>query len=309
MVRTMTLRQLRCICEVINSGFNLSLAARVLHMSQPGISRYIKLLEEELEVSLFVRRKNRFESLTPAGHAVAAVASRALRDVQSIPSVAKDYRDGAAGQLVIATNPGHARYSLPPVMQRFIKRHPHVKVRIRQGNSSQVSDWVLDGEAEVFIATGPSKPNRELVLFPCHSIHSIILTLPSHPLAKKRRVTLNDLCEHPIITYDSEFAFHTNLMDTFHSKGLAPEILLSASDADIMKMYVRAGVGIALIANSAYDPRNDRGLRAIDARHLFNSTVLHIGLRRNVYLTKHLIAFIELFAPHVAIDEVRKAIA
>lgn len=305
----MTLRQLQCICEVINSGFNLSVAARALHMSQPGISRYIMLLEEELDVPLFVRRKNRFESLTPAGQAVAAVASRALREVQSIPSVAKDYRDGEVGKLVIATNPGHARYSLPPVMQRFIKHHPRVRVRIRQGNSSQVADWVLSGEAELFIATGPNEPNRELVLFPCHSIHPVILTLPSHALAKKRRVTLNDLCEHPIITYDSEFAFHTHMMRAFHAKGLAPDILLSASDADIMKMYVRAGLGIAILANSAYNRRTDQGLRAIDARHLFNSTVLHIGLRRNVYLTKHLIAFIELFAPHLVIDEVRKAIA
>ena len=304
----MTLRQLRCICEVINSGYNLSVAAKVLHMSQPGISRYIKMLEEELEVPLFVRRKNRFEGLTPAGQAVAAVARRALHDVQSIPSVAKDYRDGEAGKLVIATNPGHARYSLPPVMQRFIKHHPRIRVRIRQGNSSQVADWVLTGEAELFIGTGPSEPNRELVLFPCHSIHPIIITPLTHALARKEQITLDDLCEHPIITYDSEFAFHTHMMRAFHAKGLNPDILLSASDADIMKIYVRAGLGIAILANSAYNSRTDHGLRAIDARHLFNSTVLHIGLRRNVYLTKHLIAFIELFAPHLKIDEVRRAI-
>ncbi|OGA51181.1 MAG: hypothetical protein A3G24_01355 [Betaproteobacteria bacterium RIFCSPLOWO2_12_FULL_62_13] len=305
----MTLRQLRCICEVINSRYNLTVAAKVLHMSQPGISRYVKMLEEELGVALFVRRKNRFDALTPAGQAIAAVASRVLRDVQSIPSVARDYRDGDAGTLVIATNPGHARYSLPPVMQRFIKRHPRVRVRIRQGNSSQVGEWVLSGEAELFIGTGPNEPNRELVLFPCHSIHPVILTPPTHALAHKERITLADLCEHPIITYDSEFAFHTNIMRAFHAKGLNPEILLSASDAEIMKIYVRGGLGIAILANSAYNSATDEGLRAIEARHLFKSAVLHIGLRRNVYLTKHLIAFIELFAPHLDIKEVQRAIA
>ena len=305
----MTLRQLRCLCEVIDSGFNLSVAARVLHMSQPGISRYIKMLEDELKVLLFVRRRNRFEGLTPAGEAVTALARRALRDVQTIPSVAKDYSNGETGQLVIATNPGHARYALPPVMQRFIKHHPRVRVRIRQGNSAQVADWVLSGDAEIFVATGPSEPIPELVLFPCQSIHPVVLTPPGHILAKKKRITLSDLCEHPIITYDAEFAFHTHMMRAFHSKGLAPDILLSASDADIMKIYVRAGLGIAILANSAFDKNADRDLQSIDARHLFSSTVLHLGLRRRTYLTRHLAAFIELFAPHLSLEEVRRAIA
>jgi LysR family cys regulon transcriptional activator len=304
-----TLRQLRCILEVINSSFNLSVAARVLHISQPGISRYIKLLEDELDVPLFVRSKNRLVSLTPAGQAVAEVAKRALLEVQSLPSVAKEYRDGEAGKLVIATNPGHARYALPPVMQRFIKRHPQVRVRIRQGNSSQVTDWVLSGDAEVLIATGPTEPKRELALFPCQAIHSIVLAPTGHPLTAKRRVTLQDLCSYPIITYDAEFAFHANVMRTFHASGLVPDILLSATDAEIMKIYARAGLGIAIVAHSAYNPRTDRGLVAVDVRHLFKSTVLHIGLRRNVYLTGHLIAFIELFAPHLKLQDVRKAIA
>jgi LysR family cys regulon transcriptional activator len=305
----MTLRQLQCVCEVINSGFNLSVAARALHVSQPGISRYIQLLEDELRVRLFVRAKNRLASLTPAGQAIAEVARRALREVQSIPAVARDYRDGDAGTLVIATNPGHARYSLPPVMERFIKRHPRVRVRIRQGNSTQVSEWVLSGDAELFISTGPTEPDPELVLFPCHPIYPVVLAPPRHALTRKRNLTLEDLCACPIITYDAEFAFHANIMRAFHSKGLAPDILLSATDAEIMKIYVRAGLGIAIVAHSAYDRRKDRGLRALDVRHLFNPTVLHIGLRRNVHLTGHLIRFIEFFAPHLKPAELRKATA
>ncbi len=305
----MTLRQLQCLCEVIGSGFNLTVAARALHISQPGISRYIKLLEDELDVQIFTRKKNRFVSLTPAGEAIANVAKRALREVHSIPVLAKDYRDGDTGTLIIATNPGHARYSLPPVMERFIKRHPRVRVRIRQGNSNQVSEWVLSGDAELFISTGPTDPNPELVLFPCHPIYPIILTPPRHLLSKKRKVTLEDLCAYPLITYDAEFAFHVNIMRSFHAKGLVPDILLSATDAEIMKIYVRAGLGVAVVAHSAHDSDKDSGLHAVDARHLFTPTVLHIGLRRNVHLTKHLIRFIEFFAPHLKPGDVRKATA
>ena len=305
----MTLQQLRCLCEIIDAGFNLSIAARVMHISQPGISRYVKLLEDELGVPLFVKAKNRFVSLTPAGRAITEVARRTLREIQSIPSIARDYGDGKVGNLVIATNPGHARYSLPPVMQRFIKRHPRVRVRIRQGNSAQVTAWVLSGDAELFISTGPTEPNRELVLFPCEAIHPIVLAPVGHPITIKRRLTLSDLCALPIITYDTEFAFHTNMMRAFHAAKLVPDILLSATDAEIMKIYVRAGLGIAIVAHSAFNKRVDQGLRALDVRHLFNSTVLHIGMRRNVYLTRHLAAFLELFAPHLKMDVVIKAIA
>ena len=239
----MTLRQLRCLCEVINARFNLSHAARALHLSQPGVSRYLKMLESVLGIPLFVKAKNRFTHLTPAGNAIAEVARRTLRELETIPAVARDYRDGEAGSLVIATNPGHARYSLPAVMERFIKRHPRVRVRIRQGDSSQVSEWVQSGDAELFISTGPTDPNPELVLFPCQAIHPVVLAPARHPLTAKRRLTLHDLCAYPIITYDTEFAFHKNIMRTFHAAKLKPDILLSASDAEIMKIYARAGLG------------------------------------------------------------------
>lgn len=303
----MKLQQLRYVCEIVNAGFNLSRAARVLHTSQPGVSRYIHLLEEELNVPLFVRSKNRFAGLTPAGEAIAEAAKRALREVESVHHIARDFRGGDVGNLTIATAPGHARYSLPPVVERYVKRYPQVRLRIRQGNSAQVVDWVLNKEADCFVATGPSEPNRDLMLLPCHEIHTVILAPPAHPLGKKRRITLEDVCAYPIITYDAEFAFYSHMMRAFHSKGLQPDILLSASDAELMKTYVRAGLGIAVVAHTAHGKAKDRGIRTVEAAHLFDTTVVHIGVRRGVHLSKHLVHFIELFAPQLQFGAQQRA--
>jgi LysR family cys regulon transcriptional activator len=301
------LQQLRYICEIVNADFNLSRAARVLHASQPGISRYVQLLEDELEVALFVRTRNRFVGLTPAGEAIAEAAKRALREVESVQQIASDFRDGGVGNLTIATAPGHARYSLPPVVKRFVKDYPGVRLRIRQGNSAQVVEWVLNKEADCFIATGPTEPNRDLTLLPCHHVHTVILTPAAHPLGKKRRITLQDVCAYPIITYSAEFAFYSHMMRAFHSAGLQPDILLSASDAELMKTYVRASLGIAIVAHTAQSKSKDRGIRMIDAAHLFGSSVVHLGVRRGVHMSKPLMHFIEMFAPHLELGAQQQA--
>jgi LysR family cys regulon transcriptional activator len=293
------LQQLRYVCEIVNAGFNLSRAARVLHASQPGVSRYVHLLEEELGLPLFVRTKNRLVSLTPAGEAIAEAAKRALREVESVQHIASDFRGGDVGNLIIATAPGHARYSLPPVVERYVKRYPGVRLRIRQGNSAQVVEWVMNKEADCFIATGPTEVNRDLTLLPCHDIHAVILAPSAHPLGKKRRITLEDVCAFPIITYNAEFTFYSHIMRAFHSAGLQPDILLSASDAELMKTYVRAGLGIAIVAHTAQGKGKDRGMRTIDAAHLFGTSVVHIGVRRGVHLGKHLVHFVEMFAPRL----------
>lgn len=295
----MKLQQLKYVCEIVNAGFNLSRAARVLHSSQPGVSRYIHLLEEELGVQLFERTKNRFTGLTPAGVAIADAAKRALREVESVQHIARDFRSGDMGNLTIATAPGHARYSLPPVIERYVKRYPRVRLRIRQGNSGQVLEWLLNREADCFVATGPTEPNRELTLLPCHEIHTVIMTPPSHPLRKKRRITLQDVCTYPIITYNAEFSFYTHMMKAFHMEGLQPDILLSASDAELMKTYVRAGLGIAIVAHTAQGKQRDRGIHTIDVAHLFGTSTVHIGVPRGVHLSRHLVHFIEMFAPHL----------
>jgi len=191
----------------------------------------------------------------------------------------------------------------------FKKRYPKVKLVLAQGSPPQLAEMVLAGTADIAIATEALDHYPQLLALPGYSWHHTVVVPLKHPLLKQERLSLEELAKYPIITYDTEFAFHKNIMRTFHAAKLKPDILLSASDAEIMKIYARAGLGIAIVARSAYDKSVDKGLRALDVRHLFKPTVLHVGLRRNVYLTRHLIAFLQLFAPHLKIEDVRKAIA
>lgn len=304
----MTLQQLRYLCRLADCGFNISQAARTLHTSQPGVSRYLHLLEDELGLQLFVRDKKRIVGLTPGGQAIVAVGNRMVSDADNLEHIAKDYRAGNAGDLTVATFHTHARYTLPPVIERFTKRFPRVQLRLRQGYLSQIAHWVKNGEADLFVATAPSEPVPELVLLPCYELHRVILTPPNHPLLRKRRVTLEHVAAYPIITYDYELPSRSLVMRAFHKKHLSPNVVVRATDADIMKTYVQRGVGIAIVAHTAYDKRQDSGLRAIDARHLFESGIVHVGLRRNAYLSNYIIHFIELLAPRLRRAQIENAV-
>ncbi|MBI3069195.1 MAG: LysR family transcriptional regulator [Betaproteobacteria bacterium] len=304
----MTLQQLRYLCRLVDCGLNISQAARTLHTSQPGVSRYLHLLEDELGLQLFVRDKKRIVGLTPAAQAIVAVCRRMVSDADNLEHIAKDYRAGDAGDLTVATFHTHARYTLPPVIERFTRRYPRVRLRLRQGYLSQIAHWVKNGEADLFVATAPSEPVPELVLLPCHELHRVILTPPGHPLLGRRRVALEDVAAYPVMTYDYESAARSQVMRAFHKKHLSPNVVVRATDADVMKTYVQRGVGIAIVAHTAYDRRQDSGLRAIDARHLFESSTVHIGLRRNAYLSNHMMHFIELVAPRLRRAQIESAV-
>jgi LysR family cys regulon transcriptional activator len=304
----MKLPSLLFLCVIEEQGFNLSRAARALHTSQPGVSRYVRLAEEEVGVPLFVRDRKRIVGLTPAGTALVAVAKRVRSEMESIDRISTDFKAGNAGDLTVATAHTHARYTLPPVIERFIKRYPNVRLRLRQGYSSQIVSWVKSGEADIFIATAPSEPVADLSLLPCHELHRVILTPPHHPLLKKRRVDLADVCAYPIITYDREFAARAQIVRAFHARRLDPNIVLSATDADVMKTYVKTGLGIAIVAHTAFDRHKDPGLKMIDARHLFESSTVHIGLKRSSYLSNHMVHFIELFAPRISRAQIDEAV-
>ena len=303
----MTLQQLRYLCEIVNAKFNLSRAAKVLHTSQPGVSRYMRLLENELGLELLVRNKKRIAGLTPGGSAIAQVAQQVTSQIANLKPIAQDYQSHVSGSLTIATGHAHARYTLPKVVERFISRYPRVELRLRQGYLSQIVNWVKTGEADLLIATTPAESVPDLALLPCHELHRVVLTLPGHPLLAKRKVSLADLARYPIITYDSVFSAYRQIVGAFHAKNLSPNIVLSASDADIMKTYVLAGLGITITAHTAFDKRLDTGLRSIDVRHLFEPGTVHVGVRRNAYLSKHMMHFIRLFAPHLRESRIKRA--
>ena len=304
----MKLQQLTYVCAIVDSGLNVTHAAKRLHTSQPGISRYVKMLETELGADIFIRDKKRIAGLTPVGYSVYAAAKRALNETENVKRVVSEFLSGDVGDLTVATSHTHARYSLPSVIERFIERFPRVRLRLRQGNLNQISEWVSSGEADISIAAPSSETLPGLVFLRCAELHRVLLTKPGHPLLKARKVTLDAVAEYPIITYDYEFSARSQIMRAFQSQRLTPNIVLSATDADTMKTYVQCGLGIAIVANTVYDKRRDRGLKAIDAGHLFETNPVYIGLRRNVHLPNYMLHFIELYAPHLSRSDVEQAV-
>jgi LysR family cys regulon transcriptional activator len=295
----MNLQQLRSACEVARRDLNLSRTARYLNSSQPAVTRQLQLLEQELGVPLFLRSGKRLAGLTPAGRALLPVASRVLESVEDMRRIARAIASGAEGELTLATVHTHARYVLPAAIERFVRERPSVRLRLRQGSRVQVASWVAAGEADFSLATLPREPFEEIEFYPCYDVHRIVLARPDHPLARVRRHTIEDIARHPLITYDRDFEAHGEIMDVFEDRGLRPNIVLSAIDADIMKAYVRSGLGVGIVAHLAHDPAQDGDLVAIDARHLFPSATAHVGLRRGSAPGAHVLHLIGLFAPKV----------
>lgn len=305
----MTLQQLRYLSEVARSGLNISKAAETLHISQPGLSRQLQLLEEELSVGLFVRNSKRLVKLTQPAEAIVAIARRMLEDADNIRAVGREFAGEARGSFTIATTHTQARYALPGVLRRFTTRYPQVKVSLRQGTPTEVSHLVRAGHADISIATEPVEEVPGLVLLPCYRLHRIVLVPARHPLLRAKRLTLERLARFPLITYDYAFIGRSKITRAFEAKGLAPNVVLNAIDADVIKTYVEFGLGIAILPGMAYDRRRDRGLRALDASHLFEPNTIHVGIRQNHYLRGYMHAFIEMFAPHLKRAVVEKAIS
>jgi len=295
----MKLQQLRYICEVARHNLNLSNTAEALFTSQPGISKQIRSLEEELGVDIFVRHGKRVVAVTEPGKAILDIARRMLKDVENLRQVGEEFTEEDNGHLTIATTHTQARYALPHVIQRFTKRYPGVRLSLRQGSPTQNSELVTSGEADIAIATEAIELYEDLVMLPCYEWNRCVLVPPGHPLLKAKKLTLEAMASFPIITYDFAFTGRSRINQAFAEKGLTPNVVLTAIDADVIKTYVELGLGIGIVAMMAYDPKRDTHLRAMDASHLFEPSTTRIGIRKNSYLRGYTYEFIEMFAPHL----------
>lgn len=305
----MKLQQLRYLCEVVRQNLNVSDAAEKLHTSQPGISKQIRLLEDELGVQIFVRNGKRVVEMTQPGKVIHATAQRILQEAENLKRVGEEFSNEATGSLTIATTHTQARYALPPTISKFTERYPKVKLSLHQGNPTQISQQVVSGEADIAIATEAIELFKDLVMLPCYQWNRCVVTPPDHPLLKERLLTLENVAKYPVITYDFAFAGRSKINRAFAARGLTPNVVLTAIDSDVIKHYVELGLGVGILAKMAYDPERDKSLRAIDASHLFESSTTRIGIRRGVYLRGYVYDFIELFAPHLTRKVVEAAMS
>ena len=296
----MTLQQLRYLCAIVDQGMNITRAAKFLHTSQPGISRYLQLLEAEFGVKLLLRDGNRILGLTQIGETVYAAAKRIQNEVTGVGAAVSEYRNGDVGDLTLAVAHGLARYKLPPIVREFMDAFPKVKLNLRQGTHAQIWDWLATGEADMAIATMPSGNINDLILLQCEEVHRVAITPEGHPLTQKRSITLRDLAAYPIITYEHGVAARITILRAFQKKRVEPNIVLTATDEDTMKLYVRAGLGIALVGNLSYNADQDKGLAMVDAKGLFEPSPVFLGIRRNTYLPQYMIAFVDFVAPHLS---------
>jgi LysR family cys regulon transcriptional activator len=294
----MKLHQLRYVSEVVKQGLNISAAAEALHTSQPGVSKQIQLLEDELNLQIFERHGKRLTGITEPGRNIVELAERVMRDMENIKKVGDEFSHEDVGTLTIATTHTQARYRLPAAVKAFMDKYPQVKLNIHQGNPTQVSEQVQSGEADIGIATEAISHYDKILCLPAYQWNRCVVVPHGHPLIKDVPLTLKKLTAYPLITYDFAFTGGSLVSRVFNQEGLEPNVVLTAIDADVIKTYVGLGLGVGLLANMAYDAERDTNLVAIDARHLFPDSTTFVGVRRDAYLRKFAYDFIQLLAPN-----------
>ncbi|CBV41620.1 HTH-type transcriptional regulator CysB [Halomonas elongata] len=304
----MKLQQLRYIWEVSRHNLNVSATAQSLYTSQPGISKQIRLLEDELGVEIFARSGKHLTRVTPAGESIIELAGQVLRLTDNIKHVSQEHSDERRGSMAIATTHTQARYALPPVIREFTNRYPDVALHMQQGTPRQIAQMVSDGQADFAICTESLDLFNDLVLLPCYRWNRCVLVPRGHPLADVEPLTLEALAEQPLVTYVFGFTGRSQLDDAFRSKGLSPNVVLTAADSDVIKTYVRLGMGVGIVAHMAVDPEEDDDLVALDASHLFASSTTKIGIRRGTFMRGYMYDFLKGFAGHLERDLVEAAL-
>ncbi len=305
----MNFQQLRSVREAVRCGYNLTEVASMLHTSQPGVSRQIRELEEELGVDIFGRAGKRLTGLTPPGRDLLPIVERLLLDAENLKRAGQDYSAQHEGQLSVAATHSQARYALPHVVKDFRDKFPKVTLHLHQGSPKQVAAMLVSGEADIGVATEALADYSQLVTLPCyHWTHSIIVP-PGHPLlALDGPVTLQQLAQYPVITYQAGYTGRSHIDDAFAAENLCPDVVLTAMDADVIKTYVELGMGVGIVASVALDAERDRNLRILDAGHLFQVNVTRLGLRRGAWLRGYAYSFIELFVPTLTQSVVARAV-
>ena len=304
----MKLQQLRYIWEVANHNLNVSATAESLFTSQPGISKQIRMLEDELGVQIFHRSGKHLTEITPAGKHIINITGDILDKVANIKQIAQEHKDKDKGELSIATTHTQARYVLPAIIKQFIGRYPDVSLHMHQGTPVQISELASKGQVDFAIATEALELFDNLIMMPCYRWNRSVIVRQDHPLATQKRLTLKGLSEYPIVTYVFGFTGRSQLDQAFNAAGLKPRVVFTATDADVIKTYVKLGLGVGIVASMAHDPGIDSSLVALDASHLFEPSTTKIGFRRGTYLRSYMYDFIGLFAPHLTREIVDAAI-
>jgi LysR family cys regulon transcriptional activator len=304
----MKLQQLKYVREIARRELSVSAAANALHASQPGVSNQVQLLEAELGLQIFERHGKRLTDLTPVGKSVVEMADRVLLDVENIRQLAADNHNSQTGTLSIGTTHTQARYALPNAIKAFAQLYPQVHLNIVQGTPTDVAEMAATGRVDIAIATEGLSKFESLAILPCYDWNRSIVVPPAHPLLSESNLTLKAIANYPILTYVMGFTGRAQQDQAFIDQDLEPNVIFTATDADVIKTYVELGLGIGIIASMAFDPQKDSPLQALDASHLFSPSTTHMGIRRGSYLREFSYDFIHLFASHLNQDTIEKAI-
>ena len=300
----MKLQQLKYLLAIVDNGLNITAAAERLYTSQPGVSKQLKLLEEELGLQLFIRKGKSLGGITTAGKQVIERARVVMQEVENIRSLASDFYHEEEGTLSIATTHTQARYVLPEIIKEFRARYPQVSLELHQGTSEQIADMVSASDIDFAIATGSRDLFADLLLVPSYHWDRKVLVPNNHDLAKiDHKLTLTDLAEFPLVTYVFSFGGQSSLKRAFADEGLEPDVVFTARDADVIKTYVRMGLGVGIVASMAEDCDDKNDLTAIDAEGLFPRSTTWIGFRKDAVMRRYMLDFMQLFAPHISTDQ------
>ena len=305
----MNFQQLRYVRETVRRGYSLTEVAHTLHTSQPGVSRQIRELEEELGVEIFIRAGKRLTGLTPPGEALLPIVERLMLEADNLRRVGADFSASEQGRLSIAATHSQARYALPHVVRDFRPRYPQVRLHLHQGSPEQVAQMLRSGEADIGVATEALAGYEGLVALPCYRWTHGVVVPPGHPLLQSQQaLTLEALSRFPIITYEQGYTGRAHIDEAFAREGLEPDVVLTAMDADVIKTYVELDMGVGIVASVALDAERDQGLRTLDAGHLFEVNTTRLGLRKGAWLRGYAYAFIETFVPTLTREVVEQAV-